>query len=241
MKAGDRLQQDLERFFALRQHSEADPLFLRRLHRLQHWQGERLQSTHDYLLGHPDAEPGVRFLLDEVYGGRDLRPVAQEIRRALPKARRLLPDSVMNTSAIALEAAILTQHLDEDLVERLGDRLDSPLEESAYVQAYREQADDFLDERHRQLELVGTLGPSVDRYIRSRMIQGTFRMVRRPAHAAGFASLYDFLDRAFRAMKSLDSVGEVLAVIATDERRILERILAGHPTPFAQPAGATHE
>ena len=238
MQAGERLQRDLERFFTLRQHSDADPVFLQRLRALQDWQSERLLETHRYLIDHPRAEPGVRFLLDDVYGGRDLRPVAEEIRRALPRARRLLPDSVMATSAVALEAAILTQHLDEDLVERLGERLDEALTETDYAEAYRHQAQTLVHERHRQLALIGELGHGVDRYIRSRVIQTTFRLVRRPAHAAGFASLYDFLDRAFGAMKQLDSVGEVLASIAADERRIMDRILAGEPEPFALPAEA---
>jgi hypothetical protein len=232
MKAGERLQQDLERFFTLRQHGD-DDTFIRRLRALQDWQAERLQHTHDYLLSHPKAEPGVRFLLEDVYGGRDLRPVATEIRRALPKAMKLLPDRVMSTSASALEAAIITQDLDEGLVDRLGERLDLDLREADYIAAYRDQAHERLDDRQRQLALIGELGHHVDRYVRSRMIQTTFRMVRRPAHAAGFASLYDFLDRAFTAMKTLDSVGEMLAVIATDERDILERILAGEPEPFA--------
>lgn len=237
MKAGERLQQDLERFFELRQHGD-DPVFIGRLRRLQDWQAERLQRTHEYLLSHPAAEPGVRFLLDDVYGGRDLRPVAEEIRRALPKAMRLLPDRVMATSASALEAAILTQDLDEDLVDRLGGQLDANLDEQVYAEAYRAQAREKLDERHQQLALVGQLGHHVDRYVRSRMVQTTFRVVRRPAHAAGFTNLYDFLDRAFGAMKTLDSVGEMLDTIARDERRILERILAHDPNPFAMASGS---
>lgn len=237
MKAGERLQQDLEHFFALRQHGD-DELFIRRLRVLQDWQAERLQQTHDYLLSHPKAEAGVRFLLEDVYGGRDLRPVALEIRRALPKAMKLLPDKVMATSASALEAAIVTQSLDEGLVDILGSDLDATLSTERYAGAYRAQSETRLDDRHRQLELVGELGHRVDRYVRSRMIQTTFRVVRRPAHAAGFSSLYDFLDRAFTAMKTLDSVGEMLATIAADEKRILDRILAGEADPFAPPAGS---
>lgn len=237
MKAGERLQQDLERFFALRQHGD-DETFRRRLRVLQDWQAARLRDTHDYLLSHPAAEPGVNFLLDEVYGGRDLLPVAKDIRRALPKALRLLPDKVMNTSAAALEAAIITQGLDEDLVDRLGSQLDAGLDETSYAEAYRAQARERLEQRHRQLALVGELGHHLDRYVRSRMVQTTFRMVRRPAHAAGFTNLYDFLDRAFTAMKTLDSVGEMLDTIAADERRILERILAKEPDPFALRAGS---
>ncbi|HAM74461.1 MAG TPA: hypothetical protein DCQ09_02205, partial [Alcanivorax sp.] len=60
-----------------------------------------------------------------------------EIRRALPKAMRLLPEKVMATSADALEAAIITQELDEALVGVLGERLDLPLDDDAYGDGYR--------------------------------------------------------------------------------------------------------
>lgn len=232
MKAGERLRQDLDRFFALRQHG-GDERFIRRLRNLQGWQAGRLQRTHESRLAEKTVEPAVRFLLDEVYGGRDLRPVADEISRALPKAVRLLPDRVMSTSASALEAAIVTQHLDEDLVDRLGTLLDADLNEADYIRAYGNQAEDRLAERQHQLRLIGELGHHMDRYIRSRTIQTSFRMMRRPARAAGFSSLYDFLDRAFTAMKPLDGVGELLEAIADDEHEILERVLNGDPSPFS--------
>lgn len=231
MKAGDRLRQDLDRFFALRQHG-GDQRFIRRLQTLQDWQARRLQRTHEHRLSERKVEPAVRFLLDEVYGGRDLRPVAEEISRALPKAVRLLPDRVMSTSASALEAAIVTQHLDENLVDRLGTLLDAELDEAEYIRAYGEQAHERLADRQHQLRLIGELGHHMDRYIRSRTIQTSFRIVRRPARASGFASLYDFLDRAFTSMKPLDSVGELLEGIAEDEHEILERILNGDRDPF---------
>lgn len=231
MTAGEQLHTALERFFALRQHGD-DARFAARLARLQHWQTMRLRASHQDLLTRPGAEAGMDFLFTEVYGGRDLRPVAQEIRRALPKALRLLPDRVMATSASALEAAILTQELDEHLVEVLDARLDEGLCADSYAEAYRRQQQEAA--RQRQLALVGELGSHIDRYVRSRMIQTTFRMVRRPAHAAGFASLYDFLDRGFAAMRPLPSVADLLDELAAREQAIMARLLAGHPQPFPE-------
>ena len=157
-------------------------------------------------------------------------PVAREIRRALPKAMRLLPEKVMATSADALEAAIITQELDEALVGVLGERLDLPLDDDAYGDGYR--AAGHPEQRRRQLQLVAGLGHHIDRYVRSRMVQTTFRLVRRPAHAAGFANLYDFMDRSFRVMKPVPSVGRLLERIAAREARIMDRLFDRHPAPF---------
>ncbi|EKF76122.1 hypothetical protein A11A3_01470 [Alcanivorax hongdengensis A-11-3] len=229
MTAGEQLQHYLERFFALRQHDD-DAVFLARLRRLQDWQSQRLRHTHRHLLDDTATAPGIDFLLVDVYGGRDLLPVARDIRRALPKAMRLLPDKVMATSASALEAAILTQELDEAITTHLGERLEQPLDEASYLAAFRQEG--HRADRQRQLQLVAELGHRLDRYIRSRMLQTTFKMVRKPAHAAGFANLYDFMDRSFRVMKPVPSVGLLLEQLAAREEAIMDKVFAHHPAPF---------
>ena len=229
MSTGEHLQVSLNRFFALRQHGD-DTMFVERLARLRAFQRGRLLHTHRDLFADEQLREGLEFLLDDIYGGRELAPVAREIRRALPKAMRLLPERVMATSASALEAAILTQELDEALVDILGERLDEPLEIAEYTDAYRVAGGEPA--RRRQLILVAALGHHIDRYVRSRAIQVTFRLVRRPAHAAGFANLYDFMDRGFRVMKPVPSVGRLLERVAARETVILDRVLTHHPSPF---------
>lgn len=229
MTAGEQLQHYLERFFALRQHGD-DTVFITRLRRLQAWQGERLKHTHRHWLADPVTADGIQFLLDDVYGGKDLLPVAREIRRALPRAMKLLPDKVMTTSASALEAAILTQELDEAVTDVLGAKLDRPIDEAIYLSGFRQPS--HQEDRQRQLQLVAELGHRLDRYIRSRMLHATFKMVRKPAHAAGFANLYDFMDRSFRVMKPVPSVGLLLEQLATREETIMQRVFAHHPAPF---------
>ena len=64
------------------------------------------------------------------------------------------------------------------------------------------------------------------------MLHATFRMVRKPAHAAGFANLYDFMDRSFRVMKPVPSVGLLLEQLAAREDAIMEKVFACHPSPF---------
>ena len=232
MAAGARLQQTLDRFFALQQHGD-DVRFRQRLQRLQTWQSERLYQSHRDILEQPETAPAVEFLFTDVYGGRDLKPVAENIRRALPKALKLLPDRVMLTSATVLETAVLTQELDEHLAAILQAQLDQPLTAEVYAAAYRSQGREA--ERARQLTLVAEIGAQIDRYVRSRMIQTTFRMVRRPAHAAGLGSLYDFLDHGFRAMRPLRSVDGLLRQLAAREQLIMQRLLAGSEAPFAAP------
>ena len=230
MTPAERLQDGLERFFSLRQHGE-DVQFNLRLAMLQGYQRQRLLDTHNHLVANPATEPAARFLIDDVYGGRDLKPVAIDIRRAIDKAMRLLPARVMETSATVLEAAILTQELDEGLTDVLADRLDQPLDDASWCGAYREMGRPEL--RALQLSMIEEIGPHLDRYVRSRMIQATFRLVRRPAHAAGFGNLYDFLDLGFGAMQGIPSCGALLQQVAAVEQQIMQQVLDQHPQPFA--------
>lgn len=220
---GKRLHDGLERFFLLRQHT-GDACFLARLATLQAWQRQRLYRTHADLVAAPEVAPAVRFLVEDVYGGRDLKPVAADIRRAVSKAEKLLPERVLATSAAVLEAAVLTQELDEALVGVLHDRLDTALDHDAYRQGYRELG--LRELREQQLDIIGELGGHIDRYVRSRVIQTTFRMVRRPARAAGFGHLYDFLDHAFTTMRPLPSVERLLREVIARERDVMVQLFA---------------
>lgn len=231
MQAADKLRFELERYHNLRQHREAGSEFTRRLHELQAFQIRRLQHTHAALMADPKTHDATQFFLSDVYGGIDLSQLAREIERALPVAVRLLPDSVLGTSAIACEVQVLTQELDERLTDLLFfKRGVTSLDPATYAAAFRDL--DSHEDRLRQLELVRQLGYGLDRYVRSRIIYATFRIASRPAHKYGLGMLYDFLDRGFQVMRPMGSAHELFERMANEEREILERVQSGHPDPF---------
>lgn len=230
MTSGERLHHYLERFFALRQQGD-DAIFKARLTRLQSCQAARLRASHADLLAQPALTQALEFILSDIYGGADLNPVARDIQRALPLALKLLPNKVMTTAATALEAAMLTQELDEALVQQLADKLDAPLAEADYIASYALL--DAQTKRLRQLELVSELGGHLERYIRSRLLLGTFKLVKKPAHKAGFTHLYGFMERCFAVMQPVPNAQALLAELSAREAVIMQRLLAGDPTPFA--------
>lgn len=230
MSAGERLENDLHGFFALRQQTD-DALFRQRLTQLQQFQSERLRVTHADLLATSPSREALEFLLSDIYGGADLSPVARDIERALPLALKLLPDKVMATAACALEAMLVTQQLDEALTELLAARLDEPLDEAAYIDGYRRLSQQ--PRRQRQLDLLLELGKQLEKYLRSRLLLGTFRMVNKPAHKAGFGHLYDFMARCFAVMKPLPDAAALLAELSARERAIMQKLFAGDSQPFA--------
>lgn len=231
MLAAEKLRYQLTRYHALRQHQEPDSLFTQRLRELQVFQVRRLQHTHAALIADPVFHDATELFLTDIYGGIDLLPMALEIERALPIATRLLPDSVLGTSAIATEAMTLTQELDESLAELLFEKRGvSTLDFDNYAAAFHDMG--RFDDRMHQLDLARQLGYGLDRYVRSRFVYATFRIASRPAHKYGLGILYDFLDRGFKVMRPMGSAHELFERLATAEKQIVERIAAGTPDPF---------
>lgn len=227
MRAAEKLRFELERYHALRQHRDAG--FRARLHRLQAFQVRRLQHTHAELVADPEFRDATRLFLEDIYGGIDLLPMAREIERALPLAVRLLPESVLATSATATEVMVLTQELDEDLVQRLDDSGGEPGVD-AYLAAFRAQQREA--DRRRQMALVNELGHGLDKYVRSQLIFTTFRMASAPAHRYGLGTLYDFLDRGFRVLRPMHSAHALFDRLTATEVTVLDRVLGGDADPF---------
>jgi hypothetical protein len=57
-------------------------------------------------------------------------------------------------------------------------------------------------------------------------------LMRGPAHLAGLAELYDFLERGLRAFRQMDGAERFLETVRGRESAILERLFAGTPDPF---------
>lgn len=226
MNNGERLLHTLEQYFALKQH-QPNAAFQQRLAALQTWQIKRLFHTHQQRLATQEAHATAHFLFYEVYGGANLPQVAHNIQRATKKAMALLPSTVMHTAAVTLEAAVLTQQLDEALVQVLPE---GDIQPQTYAQAYR--ASSTPEQRQQQFTLIEEAAQRIDRYIRRRWLMHSFRVMRRPAYAAKLNALYDLLHHGFQALSGLNSMSPLIASLVHVEKEISERLFQAHPNPF---------
>lgn len=225
----DQMRYELGRYRAWRGHH--DPAFQEKFIATQKWLAGRLTRTHADLLADDRYRAVTQFFLSDLYGGLDLTELAREVERALPIATRLLPDSVMRTSAVALELNALTGELDEALTTMLFDTMGATeITEAGIIDAYR--ACDYQEARHRQLDLLDELGGGLDRYVRSRVIYATFKIAHRPAKMAGLGGLYDFLGRGFDVMRPMGSAQDFLNQFIGKERAIVDALCSGKANPF---------
>ena len=105
-----------------------------------------------------------------------------------------------------------------------------PITVASYAEGYRRAG--RRADRERQIELLGTIGGYLDHVVRKPIIRALVRFARGPAHAAGFGTMQEFLERGLDAFEAMHGAGEFLAALHDRELRALERLFAGTPDPF---------
>lgn len=225
MSHADRLINAARAVSQLRARIAADPVVGARCVQVKHWQSARLAGTHEDLLGEPRHIAAARFFLDDLYGAKDFSRRDAEFERVVPVLARMLPDPALQTLADAVELDALSEDLDFELARALEEAGATVIDEASYALAYRSSA--APDERERQLDLVLTIGRSLDRLVRMPMLGALLAAMGRPARAAGFSEIHDFLLRGFGAFKSIGGASEFLGRIDRRERLIMRRLYAG--------------
>ena len=222
----------LERNAALRDVFAGDPAARERLAELQRWQSQRLLRSHADLRASARYRSAVEFFFEELYGGGDPRARDRDLQRVHRVMERLLPREALRAMMLAIELELLSQELDADVVRGLPR---GAVTVAGYATAYRGAG--RRPDRERQIEMLGAIGSYLDHVVQKPIIHGLVRLARGPAHAAGFGSLQEFLERGLDAFQAMHGAGEFLCTIRERELRYMERLFAGTADPFEFDAG----
>jgi hypothetical protein len=217
----------LERNASLRDVFATEPELGVRLGALQRWQSQRLLKSHADLRANPRYRTAVEFFFNELYGGGDPRARDRDLRRVHRVMEALLPGEALRALMLAIELEILSQELDADVARALPA---GPLTVEAYADGYRHAG--RRADRERQIALLGSIGRYLDHVVGKPMIRALVRFARGPAHAAGFGSLQEFLERGLDAFAAMHGADEFLELLHDRELRAMERLLAGTADPF---------
>jgi hypothetical protein len=223
----------LERNAALRDVFAGDPKSLARLGELQRWQSQRLLRSHDDLRRNPRYRLAVEFFFSELYGGGDPRARDRDLMKVQLAMERLLPTEALRALRLAIELEILSQELDAEVTRALAA---GPITVETYADAYRSA--DRRPDRERQILLLDDIGGYLDRVVRKPIIRALVKLARKPAHAAGFGEMQDFLEHGLDAFESMHGADEFLKAIRDREWRSMERVFAGLEDPFEFQAAA---
>lgn len=206
---------------------------LRWLPTLRQWQARRLEDSFEHFLHDRQRRAAALFFLSDVYGDHDFSRRDANVAKVLPMMQRLLPGAVLGTIADGIELGAVTHALDLRMGEALHQiaptrsRLDAAL----YAKAYRKVGHARL--RGHQIDLISGVGVGLSRAVRTPGVAIMLRLSRGPAKAGGLGELQGFLERGFTAFSDLGDGRAFVADIESSERRVAERLFAGHPDPFA--------
>ena len=220
-----RLEEHLRKLRALRGEGARAPA---RLEELKRWQAGRLERTYSDFSAQPRYRGATAFFIEDLYGAKDFSSRDQAMLRILPVMTRMLPQSAVETAALAIELESLSEELDHALAGALAP---GPVTELTYAEAYR--ASGNRADRERQVELIDATGRRLDTLVGRPLVERMLKLMRRPARVAGLADLQDFLERGFAAFRAMQGADEFLAVVKERETRILNRLFSGAAKPFS--------
>lgn len=197
---------------------------------LQQWQQARLaQSFHD-LLQQPPYRPAITFFLTELYGGLDFRQRDQDMDRVMPVMKRFLPDKVLSIMSEAFELQAMSLQFDMQMALCMARNSISQLDMDGYCEVYRAGSD--RSGRERQIILIRKLGYDLDKWVNKRLVNTLVRLLRGPAHAAGFGKLQQFLEAGLGSFRELEDVSYFNETIYQREWTSMQKMFDGEERPF---------
>lgn len=221
------IRRELEWVISERNATARDPAALTERLALRRFQSQRMARTHADLLQDAEYSAAAKFFLRELYGTEDLTERDANLVRVVPSMEKLLPVAALETVARAIALDALSERLDAAMAARLG----AEFSEEDYIAAYplvTTHAD-----RERQLDHVDSVGAALCELVRIPLIGSTLSMMRGPAKLAKLGELHSFLERGFRAFKSMRDPRHFVSIVVARERTIMENLYAGRPQPFA--------
>ena len=225
-----RLYEMLARNHDLAGQIDARDFALPAFEQLQAWQQHRLAQTFDDLIRQDAYRPAVTFFLTELYGGLDFRERDQEMGKVLPVMKRFLPDKVLYIMSEAFELQAVSLELDMEMAAYLERHAIQDLDMDRYSEVYR--ACSNKASRERQILLIRKLGYDLDRLVNKPLVNMLVRLLRGPAHAAGFGKLQEFLESGLGSFRALRDVQYFNETIYQREWNSMQKLFAGEEKPF---------
>jgi hypothetical protein len=227
-KPADELQTGLARLRHLRQQNSQE--YRQWTAPLKAWQSARLKITYADLAAIPTYAPATAFFLTDLYGTHDLTDRDASLDRIVPTMVKILPGMALGTIAKAIEMDALTEELDQMMATAWRDVNAPALDDAAYGVLYRSVG--CRPMRARQVALVREVGSSLNMLIKVPAISATLTAMKIPAQLAGVGPLHGFLERGFKAFKTMGDATDFIATVERRETHISDQLYANAPNPF---------
>ncbi len=213
---------------AERESRRLSPELHARVQAVKDYQQRRFAATYDDLLANPRYRPAARFFLDELYGPADFSQRDAQFARVVPALVRLFPEDIVATVTTLTTLHALSESLDSHMAEKIA----SPdVNAARYTAAW--QATGRAAERQQQIDLMLSVGSSLDQLTRKPLVRASLLMMRGPARAAGLGELQTLLETGFEAFRSMKGATEFLSIVRQRETALCAALF-GHSSGAEQ-------
>ena len=197
---------------AERERRRQSPELHAKVQAIKDYQQRRFAATYDDLLASPRYRPAARFFLDELYGPEDFSQRDAQFARVVPALVRIFPDDIVATVATLTTLHSLSESLDSEMGEHITS---TDINAERYTEAW--QATARPDDRRSQIDLMLSVGSSLDKLTRKPLVRASLLMMRGPARAAGLGQLQTLLETGFEAFRSMKGAPEFLDIVRRRE------------------------
>jgi hypothetical protein len=197
---------------AERERRRQSPELHARVQAIKDYQQRRFAATYDDLLANPRYRPAARFFLDELYGPEDFSQRDAQFARVVPALVRIFPDDIVATVATLTTLHSLSESLDSEMGSRLATE---DVNAASYTAAW--QATARAADRQSQIDLMLSVGSSLDKLTRKPLVRASLLMMRGPARAAGLGELQTLLETGFEAFRSMKGAQDFLSTVRQRE------------------------
>ena len=187
------------------------------------WQLDYMLPFFSNLLEPEGYSEAVDFIVSDL-AGVGISERDREIQRATPVIVRSLPSHPLETAAAAVELNARALEINLGICRELlvDGKLPENLSETDYCIACREVS--TYDECMELVDLAVQLGETLKRLVRVPLIGGLLRTMRKPAHAAGFGALQEFLETGYVTFRRISDIDLFLARLRERMSQVFGRI-----------------
>ena len=206
-------------------HAEylVDPGLYASYDRFTRWQLDYMLPFFSDLLEPEGYAEAVDFIVSDL-AGVGVSERDREIGRATPVIVRSLPAHPLETAAAAVELNARALEINLGICRELlvDEELPAVISERDYFIACRNVSS--YEECMDLVHLAADLGETLKRLVRVPLIGGLLRTMRKPAHAAGFGALQEFLETGYLTFRRISDIDRFLELLRERMDQVFERI-----------------
>ena len=188
---------------------------------VQDWQRRRFRNTYADFAARQSDRPACEFFLQELYGGVSFRERDDVVSRVEPIMSRLLPDKALLALSEALRLQRLSLDLDLLMAEEYLKTGQSEIDTALYLNLYRSVG--HRSKRELQIGMIRQLGRELQSLTHTPVLLALVKAVRKPALAAGYGRLQEFLDKGLSAFRQLQDPGRFVDAIYQRETELMQQ------------------